>query len=159
MAIFLIGGPSINDKPAAVFLRSGDIAVMSRSSRLSYHAVPRIMRSDISPGWKTSIPNRIITLKVNHEAESQAKRRKTEFPEPNQNEQLETVNLDEKLWATVADDAFWQPFDDYVQGCRININIRQVLRSGQCSLLDERGSEEVGKNSSAKLYEIENINN
>lgn len=49
-AIFLIGGPTTDIKPSAVFLKSGDIAVMSRESRLSYHAVPRILRG--THHWK-----------------------------------------------------------------------------------------------------------
>lgn len=138
MAIFLIGGPSINDKPSAVFLRSGDIAIMSRSSRLSYHAVPRIMKNDLPACWN-STPNIESNSKdedCNDEA-SQTKRRKTEFSESDLNRQLEVAKLDEQLWTTTLDDDVWKPFDEYVKICRININVRQVLRRGQISLGDQ----------------------
>ena len=42
-AIFLIGGSSLDTVPSAVLLRSGDILLMERESRLAYHAVPRIL--------------------------------------------------------------------------------------------------------------------
>ncbi|VVC28365.1 Hypothetical protein CINCED_3A024648 [Cinara cedri] len=42
-AIFLIGGHSLDDKPTAVLLRSGDIIIMSKESRLCYHGVPKVL--------------------------------------------------------------------------------------------------------------------
>ena len=42
-AVFLMGGTTKDVKPTAVYVRSGDIVVMSGASRLSYHAVPRII--------------------------------------------------------------------------------------------------------------------
>lgn len=42
-AIFLIGGTSENDPVDALFLRSGDVLVMSGTQRLVYHAVPRVL--------------------------------------------------------------------------------------------------------------------
>lgn len=42
-AVFLIGGHSKGIRPVAMFVDSGDILVLSGESRLSYHAVPRIM--------------------------------------------------------------------------------------------------------------------
>ncbi|XP_051153400.1 nucleic acid dioxygenase ALKBH1 isoform X2 [Leptopilina boulardi] len=50
-AIFLIGGHSVNDTAEAMFLRSGDIVVMSKQSRLCYHGVPRILSAYIQP-WE-----------------------------------------------------------------------------------------------------------
>lgn len=118
MAVFLVGGPSVDEKPSAVYLRSGDIAVMSRASRLSYHAVPRIMKSDTLPSWHP-IPTDGI------------KRRKID-DEPDR-----TMALDTELWESTAIDSDWQPFDEYVEQCRININVRQVLRDGQASLVED----------------------
>ncbi|GIY37716.1 nucleic acid dioxygenase ALKBH1 [Caerostris darwini] len=46
--IFLIGSENKCDKPFAIFLRSGDIIVMSRSCRLSYHAVPCIISENVT---------------------------------------------------------------------------------------------------------------
>ncbi|XP_076916609.1 DNA N(6)-methyladenine demethylase ALKBH1A-like [Bidens hawaiensis] len=41
-AIFLLGGKSRNDEPLAMFLRSGDIVLMSGEARGRFHGVPRI---------------------------------------------------------------------------------------------------------------------
>lgn len=46
-AIFLLGGKTKEVKPAAMFLKSGDIVVMSKESRLSYHAVPKIVKTNV----------------------------------------------------------------------------------------------------------------
>ena len=43
-AIFLIGDTTKDIKPKSVYLKSGDIVVMSDKSRLSYHAVPKIFK-------------------------------------------------------------------------------------------------------------------
>lgn len=42
-AIFLIGGHSLDEKPTAILVRSGDIIIMSKESRLCYHGVPKIL--------------------------------------------------------------------------------------------------------------------
>ena len=47
-AIFLIGGPSKNIEPSAIFLRNGDVLVMSHEARQSYHAVPKILNTENS---------------------------------------------------------------------------------------------------------------
>ena len=45
-AIFLIGGPTKSEKPNAILLRNGDVLIMSHKARQSYHAVPKILKSD-----------------------------------------------------------------------------------------------------------------
>ena len=40
----MIGGPSKKTEPSAIFLRNGDVLVMSQEARQSYHAVPKILR-------------------------------------------------------------------------------------------------------------------
>lgn len=42
-AVFLIGGQAQEDPASALFLKSGDIIVMSGESRLRYHGVPKIL--------------------------------------------------------------------------------------------------------------------
>ncbi|XP_043204410.1 nucleic acid dioxygenase ALKBH1-like [Amphibalanus amphitrite] len=42
-AVFLLGGRDRSQAPVALYLRSGDVLVMTGPSRLSYHAVPRLM--------------------------------------------------------------------------------------------------------------------
>ncbi|KDR13104.1 Alkylated DNA repair protein alkB-like protein 1, partial [Zootermopsis nevadensis] len=48
-AVFLIGGPSADEKPTAMLIHSGDIVIMSGASRLCYHGIPRIVSADTSP--------------------------------------------------------------------------------------------------------------
>ncbi|XP_015436317.1 PREDICTED: DNA oxidative demethylase ALKBH1 [Dufourea novaeangliae] len=48
-AIFLIGGHKQDDAANAIYLRSGDIVVMSGKSRLRYHGVPKILPATVIP--------------------------------------------------------------------------------------------------------------
>lgn len=116
-------------RPAAVFLRSGDIAIMSRHSRLSYHAVPRVMHEpEAAQRWQR--------LQRQPDAGPPAKRARTaeeatancvaNGAEREDDEQL----VDAALWRSVADENDWRPFGEYAAECRININVRQVLPSG-----------------------------
>ncbi len=43
--MFLIGGHTRQERPLAMLLNSGDIIVMSKESRLAYHAVPKVVQS------------------------------------------------------------------------------------------------------------------
>lgn len=56
--------------------------------------------------------------------ESESKRRKVE----------QHGELDSELWYLIKDETEWRIFETYVQDCRININVRQVLNTGQNSL-------------------------
>ncbi|XP_011862428.1 PREDICTED: alkylated DNA repair protein alkB homolog 1 isoform X2 [Vollenhovia emeryi] len=56
-AVFLIGGPRQEDPASAVFLRSGDVVIMSGSSRLRYHGVPRILPAFKAP-WDDDCDSR-----------------------------------------------------------------------------------------------------
>ncbi|KAH7670295.1 DNA oxidative demethylase protein [Dioscorea alata] len=47
-AIFLLGGKSREDSPIAMFLRSGDIVLMSGQARECFHGIPRIFTDDES---------------------------------------------------------------------------------------------------------------
>ena len=49
-AIFLIGGQTKSIPPVALMIRSGDIIIMSRDSRLAYHGIPKILRPAIDDG-------------------------------------------------------------------------------------------------------------
>ncbi|XP_011505640.1 PREDICTED: alkylated DNA repair protein alkB homolog 1 [Ceratosolen solmsi marchali] len=57
-AIFLIGGLKQENSAHALFLRSGDVLVMSGNSRLKYHGVPKILIDESKP-W-SSMPNSSI---------------------------------------------------------------------------------------------------
>lgn len=108
-AIFLIGGESENNEPTPLFLHSGDIVVMSKESRLSYHAVPKIINT-------TDLPY-----------------------EMNKQDVLEFVkNKKEHFSYNVQNNEFWAPFNNYLSHSRININVRQVLHHNQKTLDDNR---------------------
>jgi alkylated DNA repair protein alkB family protein 1 len=44
-AVFLIGGNSRMIKPKAIHVTSGDFVIMSSTSRLAFHAVPKIFKN------------------------------------------------------------------------------------------------------------------
>ena len=44
--MFLTGGQTRQERPLAMLLNSGDIIVMSKESRLAYHAVPKVIQSN-----------------------------------------------------------------------------------------------------------------
>lgn len=54
-AVFLIGGVTKEEKPSALFLKSGDVVIMSKQSRLCYHAVPRVMKASVE-SWNEFPP-------------------------------------------------------------------------------------------------------
>ncbi|KAJ8683471.1 hypothetical protein QAD02_019263 [Eretmocerus hayati] len=57
-AIFLIGGHNREDPADAIFLRSGDVIVMSGDSRLRYHGVPKILLDDSTVWDSECYPNK-----------------------------------------------------------------------------------------------------
>ncbi|EDV41026.1 uncharacterized protein Dana_GF20132 [Drosophila ananassae] len=105
-AIFLIGGRTLEEKPTAIYLESGDVLVMSGESRLCYHAVPRIIQT------------------TNMSTDS--------LPNESKLENFKFLDID--LFEQVADSNYWQPFCSYIADSRININVRQVLKPGDLKL-------------------------
>lgn len=133
-AIFLIGGPTKDEKPVAIFLKSGDIAVMSKESRLSYHAVPKIMKTDV--GWLNAPTENTETCCASDETDNAVetherlpKRRRLTV---STSELCDSFSED--IWDFVVDPTQWQPYADYISDCRININVRQVLDAGEQTL-------------------------
>ncbi|KAH8380863.1 hypothetical protein KR093_005166 [Drosophila rubida] len=113
-AIFLIGGTSLNELPTALYLRSGDVLVMSGPSRLCYHAVPRVMKTDQQP-WNAAEPKH-ETVRI------------TDNIEPIDTKM--NKSLDSPLRDNIINEIFWHPFNHFISGSRININVRQVLPPG-----------------------------
>lgn len=111
-AIFLLGGRTKDEKPAAMFLKSGDVIVMSKESRLCYHAVPRIMGGCLKT-WELEEEDNFLE----HKAGKKIK-----------------LDLNMELIADCRDESFWKPFEKYLEDSRININVRQVLNHGQNKL-------------------------
>ena len=119
-AIFLLGGKTKAIRPVAMYIRSGDIVVMSGAARLSYHAVPKII-----PLSQMEFDRMDSNLELNHIQNLDLDRQCdccTELSTLNKRilESLQTVR--------------WEDFNIYLQTSRINMNIRQVLKPGQKSL-------------------------
>lgn len=132
-AVFLIGGQTKDIMPRAMFIRSGDIVVMSEQSRLAYHGVPKILPPS---NYGTPIPSclseaelvqrvqQIHTMepfclmevqKLVHAENNQLKNNKSIF------DFEDILKFDyHKLQAN------WRYFEQYLASTRININIRQV---------------------------------
>lgn len=100
-AVFLIGGRDKSDPATPLLLRSGDVLVMAKESRLCYHAVPRILHGS-EERWN----------ELGEEGE-------------------EKCSENNDLWSKCRDSGFWRPFDMYLRDCRINLNVRQVLNKDQ----------------------------
>lgn len=106
---------------------------MSKESRLCYHAVPRIMKTDIA--WiNQSINENDDTECTESDVESNEnyskKRRLTSKGDDNDyNDEFQ-----DSLWSDVINYEPWQPFSDYISECRINVNVRQVLNLGEETL-------------------------
>lgn len=70
-AIFLIGGRSLDDKPIAILLRSGDTIIMSKESRLCYHGVPKVFSAENNQDvnyeneWEDSFNNYMQVTRIN----------------------------------------------------------------------------------------------
>lgn len=113
---------------------------MSKESRLCYHAVPRIMKTDIE--WLNSPMNETDeskeeTIPTEREEnvdsdEDNKNRKKRRLTLPSDNEYNDMFV--ESLWTSITDAEQWQPFAEYIIDCRINVNVRQVLEHGEQSL-------------------------
>ncbi|KAF2900635.1 hypothetical protein ILUMI_05548 [Ignelater luminosus] len=100
-AIFLLGGTTLDVKPTAMFLHSGDVVVMSKESRLCYHGVPKIITAPQSL-WNSN--------------------------------DSKYVCKNENIMNGISDEDFSKPFETYIEHSRINMNVRQVLKSSEQSL-------------------------
>ncbi|XP_033734013.1 nucleic acid dioxygenase ALKBH1-like [Pecten maximus] len=108
-AIFLIGGETKETEPSAVFLRSGDICVMSASARLVYHAVPRIMETNEERNHTCFDISDVSMLD-------------SESCHSDSGVSTADRQIVERLFS---DD--WDLMSKYLSQTRINFNIRQVL--------------------------------
>lgn len=107
-AVFMLGGKTIDEKPIALFLHSGDVVIMSRESRLCYHGVPKILPADEEP-W-----NKDVVYEISNGG----------------------CGIEEDVVSSCVEESFWQPYQRYIKTARINVNIRQVLKNGQYVLSD-----------------------
>ena len=128
-AIFLIGGDSKACKPTPVFLQSGDVVVMSGKSRLSYHGVPKILKSDQTP-W--------LSIDADPSNESELTYQRTEYQDGAKRIKLDENRFNCNLCSFTSSTSLspfskdlsfkWNEFlTDYISKCRINLNVRKVL--------------------------------
>jgi len=162
--IFLIGGPTKETEPTPLFLHSGDICLMTRRARLSFHAVPRIL-----PGYADELRHcfygdddadkldddnvdiETTEIDTNHgvSAEDDPYNAKLDnkkvFIENDVNGEFanepeivtatvggnkcSVENLSELMDEVVAE-TDWTTFQKYLNISRVNVNVRQVLKSG-----------------------------
>eukprot|EP00118_Oscarella_pearsei_P015658 m.142697 g.142697 ORF g.142697 m.142697 type:complete len:339 (+) comp38367_c0_seq2:179-1195(+) len=106
-AIFLLGHTTLDKKPASMYVGSGDVMIMSGDTRLSYHAVPKILPS---LPCKCKGSGRCSSLTC---SEGVIKPR--------------IPDCAPKGWLPIDDT---QLLADYFKKARINANVRQVLPHG-----------------------------
>ncbi|GLH15842.1 Putative alkylated DNA repair protein alkB-like protein 1 [Gryllus bimaculatus] len=109
-AVFLIGGKTLETKPTAMFLHSGDLVIMAGESRLCYHSVPKILPT--SENLSEEVPCCSPCKDC-------------------------CCILDADLFTKCSDNEFWEPFKKYIEKSRINLNVRQVLYPGETKLISE----------------------
>lgn len=132
--MFLIGGQTKEIMPKAMFLRSGDIVVMSQQSRLAYHGVPKIL----SPSnYGSPIPSCLSEVELVQRIQQIQTMESFCSVEIQKHEQLNCVKLnknDKYIFDSKDILKFdyhwlqtnWRYFEQYLATTRININIRQV---------------------------------
>lgn len=108
-AIYLIGGQTRDVKPEAIWVRSGDVMLMTGASRTAFHAVPRIMTKCMR-----TAPLDIGTCPL------------VGFDDDFGAEESCGCNDGEHWWRNEMKSSSWSEFGDYLSKTRININIRQV---------------------------------
>ncbi|ESP05411.1 hypothetical protein LOTGIDRAFT_228010 [Lottia gigantea] len=105
--IFLLGGLTKETKPTAMFLRSGDICVMWKQSRLAYHGIPKILAPKLTH-YPLSLNSEYVSESASDEAQY------GNIHEINKKIEKTLQNLN------------WKPYKLYMSCSRINLNTRQV---------------------------------
>jgi alkylated DNA repair protein alkB family protein 1 len=134
--VFLLGGLSVDEKPVAMFIHSGDIVIMSGVSRLCYHGIPRILSMDKTP-WnvvdsRAECMERICCdypVMGDTEDYRNARRLRKET-----NPTFFPSYFSSEIINSCAENYFWEPFGNYLRTSRINMNVRQVLQPAMKSL-------------------------
>lgn len=99
-------------------LKSGDILIMSKESRLCYHAVPRVLpRQKIindEPPWSFTKDFHSPSLLINNNDKTRSRNEFNWF-------------LQNSICETITNQKQWTIYQSYLQESRININVRQVM--------------------------------
>ena len=132
--MFLIGGQTKDVMPKAMFIRSGDIVVMSEQSRLAYHGVPKILPHSNHGIYGTPVPSCLSEGELIQRIQQMQMTESCVMGAPkllNAKSSVKTENSIFDFKDIVKFDyqwlqANWRRFEQYLASTRININIRQV---------------------------------
>ncbi|KAE8744004.1 hypothetical protein FOCC_FOCC009370 [Frankliniella occidentalis] len=131
-AIFLLGGKSLEEAPTAMYIKSGDIVIMSKHSRECYHGIPKIVAAQEFP-WNIFQNSNRPSANLGGQKSSEdcpyppCKKTHTDSTE-NLNEKQTSIKQERKnLIDNILKEEFWSPFHRYIEQSRINMNVRQVL--------------------------------
>lgn len=149
----------------AVYLRSGDVAIMMSSRRLAYHGIPRIIACDQDKvrqrfslesatsddevkGTNEDLENDAAPVGITNSCDTteytqQESGKKELCHNCGRNESPMDFNSStfrsdsddvnrciRETMATLTDEV-WQPFAQYLETSRINMNVRQVFKPGE----------------------------
>lgn len=93
---------------------------MSKEARLCYHAVPRILPAESSP-WNQE------NLDTSRNTSSVANFKYISNPKQFTAIMEKCINNEN-----------WNQFNNYIEGSRINMNVRQVLNESQIGITDQK---------------------
>lgn len=111
-AVFLFGGPSLNDSPVLpIVVRPGDVMLFGGVCRLNYHSMARLLPQKIMSFMRDCNPHQLQVEHVSDKCNLSLEQRKKALFE-DENGVLELSAL-----------------EDYLSQHRININLRQVYDS------------------------------
>eukprot|EP01043_Picozoa_sp_COSAG02_P030050 COSAG02_NODE_1900_length_10458_cov_4.285838_6_plen_208_part_00 len=120
-AVFLFGGPTRDDAPTALWLRSGDAVIVTGEARLCYHGVPRILEGSC-PDFLLD-PRRYSKFLTSLDAEAGESARGAGEAVSNGVHKTVAGPL-----ASEEGEAFNTALVEYMASARININVRQLAR-------------------------------
>lgn len=120
--IFLIGGFSRDVEPIAILLRSGDAVILAGDSRRSYHGVPRIFplktlhEEGVNGGDGGAEKKSVFSTGGLGKLQRKGKAPQRELIAP---------ECEKTDWGDSSDVDF-KPFEEHMNGSRINISVRSV---------------------------------
>lgn len=117
-AIFLIGGRTLDVKPLAIMLKSGDILIMSKESRLCYHAVPRVLsrwKNDFEEDPWSFGKDSTSLFSVLNDFSGNLREFKGKYC------------FESSICREIINEKQWSAYQRYIDDSRININVRQVM--------------------------------
>lgn len=132
-AIFLLGGNTIEEAALPVFIHSGDIIVMSSQARLLFHGVPRILHIEDDSPWE-NVEKVQNTEKDSNNINFTESYEQAVVPADVSHVAKKCVYSSDVKNSVFLSDEIWKYFNQFLETCRININVRQVLFPGQYSL-------------------------